>query len=327
MLEYFLERLLQEVMEDFCGHTRSPGDWVSVGSPRLRKTARVYRIRSSAFPTEAAVKIFLSEEKGRQHARRLHSALERYSPSDTDAQHVAAPYALVENRKAVIMEWVDAPPLQRAIHGFPWQRIGRHEAVRKSAEWLKWFHLRAGLTEGPFDANAALDKIETLLAKIPAGRRDTSFDTCVTLLFQRAHLVHGHGVMHGCVHGDFTPYNIMVSRTTAVGIDFLANKNVAVISDVNRMLTYLFAQRYFPVSARMLGPQGCAREDWNAFTQGYGTGLLPVVPEIVLYFQYLEVMRRWSSLLAETDPPNVLLRYIEIHRVRTMAQHIAALLS
>ena len=119
----------------------------------------------------------------------------------------------------------------------------------------------------------------------------------------------------------------MVSRTTAVGIDFLANKNVAVISDVNRMLTYLFAQRYFPVSARMLGPQGCAREDWNAFTQGYGTGLLPVVPEIVLYFQYLEVMRRWSSLLAETDPPNVLLRYIEIHRVRTMAQHIAALLS
>ena len=314
-------------MEDFCCHTRSSADWVNVGSPRVRKTALVYRIRSAAFPTDAAVKIFLSEDKSRQHARRLHSALARYSPSDTSAQHVATPYALVENRSAVIMEWVDAPVLQRAIHGFPWQRIGRHEAVRKSAEWLKWFHLRGGLTESPFDANAALHKIEILLAKIPAGRRGASFDACVTLLFQRAHLVHGHGVMHGCAHGDFTPFNIMVSRATAVGIDFLANKHVAVISDVNRMLMYLFAQRYFPVSTRMLGPQGCTREDWSAFTQGYGTGLLPEAPEIFLYFQFLEVMRRWSSLLVEADPPSVFFRRIETNRVRIMAQHIAHLLS
>ncbi|MFZ1294091.1 MAG: hypothetical protein WAR81_07800, partial [Pseudomonadales bacterium] len=153
-----MKRLLREVMEDYCRGTRSREDWVRVGSPRVRKTAHVYRIRSSAFPTDAAVKIFLCKEKGHQHARRLHRALERYSPSDTIMQHVAAPYALVENRRAVIMEWIDAPPLQRAIHGFPGERIGRHEAVKKSAEWLRWFHLRDGIANSPFDANAALHR-------------------------------------------------------------------------------------------------------------------------------------------------------------------------
>jgi len=314
-------------MEDYCRGTRTHEDWVPVGSPRVRKTAHVYRIRSSAFPTDAAVKIFLSEEKGRQHARRLHRALERYSPSDTTTQHVAAPYALVENRRAVIMEWIDAPPLQRAIHGYPGERIGRHEAVKKSAEWLRWFHLRGGLANSPFDANAALHRIEALFARIPAGRRCATFEACSSLLYRRADIVHGQGVMHGCVHGDFTPYNIMVSRATAVGIDYLANKQVAVVGDVNRMLMYLFAHRYFPVSRRMLGPRGCTREDWAAFTQGYGTGILPADEETFLYFQFLEVMRRWGSLLAETDPPSILFRYIETNRVRVMAQHIARLLS
>ncbi|MBK7728146.1 MAG: phosphotransferase [Gammaproteobacteria bacterium] len=322
-----MKRLLREVMEDYCRGTRSREDWVRVGSPRVRKTGHVYRIRSSAFPTDAAVKIFLCKEKGHQHARRLHRALERYSPSDTIMQHVAAPYALVENRRAVIMEWIDAPPLQRAIHGFPGERIGRHEAVKKSAEWLRWFHLRDGIANSPFDANAALHRIDALFARIPAERRCATFEASSALLYRRADIVHGQAVMHGSVHGDFTPYNIMVSRATAVGIDYLANKQVAVVGDVNRMLMYLFAHRYFPVSRRMLGPQGCTREDWTAFTQGYGTGILPAGEQTFLYFQFLEVMRRWGSLLAETEPPSILFRYIETNRVRTMAQHIAHLLS
>lgn len=321
-----MDRLLEEVMENCCSECSARRDWVPLGAPRLRKTARIYRVRSGAFASDVAVKIFLGKESARQHACGLHSALERYRPAGTDSLFAAVPLALVERRNAVIMRWVDAPDLQRAIYAVPGQRLERHEAIRRSGEWLRWFHRSGGLQELPFEVDAVLRAIRAMAATLPNAGGSAELAACLELLGRRADIVRGRLVAHGSVHGDFTPYNLLLSRDQAVGIDFLASRGRATVMDANRMLMYLFAHRYGPVSAGMLGPLGCARRDWRAFARGYGPGLLSAGPQAFLYFQFLETMRRWICLLAESEPPSVLFRSIEKARIRMMALHIAELL-
>lgn len=131
---------------------------------------------------------------------------------------------------------------------------------------------------------------------------------------------------HGAVHGDFTPYNLLLGGGQVYGIDFLARRASPLVADVNRMLVYLFAHRFAPVSARLLGPRGCARDDWAAFGAHYDARLLPNDEHAFLLLQFLEVMRRWGVLLGEHRPPSRLLRAIEKRRLRAQALHIARLL-
>ena len=321
-----MDPLLHQVMDEYCRTTGAPGDWVALGRPRVRRSARIYRIRSSALPCDAAVKVFLDREAPLRHARRSYTALARYH-AEAGSMRVAAPFALLEARPAVLMEWIEGVELQRVLYGPARLHLSREAVLARSARWLAWFHSRGAIAMQQVDVDAALQRVEHRAAAIPAGQRLRDFDTCLALLVQRVDALRGVAVAHGAVHGDFTPYNLLLAGERAYGIDFLARRASPLVVDVNRMLVYLFAHRYAPAGARLLGVCGCAHDDWSAFTAHYDQRLLPPDEQTFLLFQFLEVMRRWGALLAERDPPSRLFRRIERQRLRTQARHIAALLA
>lgn len=320
-----MDPLLRQVMHEYCRGSGAPADWVALAAPRVRREARIHRVRSAAFPCAVAVKIFLDRAQPLQHARRLHAALASYH-EPAGRLRVAAPLALLETPPAVVMEWVGGSDLQRVLHGAAPERLPRAEALALSARWLAWFHSRGAVALQPLDVDAALARIGSRAATLPAAARAQGYDDCLASLARHLDTLRGVPLAHGAVHGDFTPYNLLLGGGQVYGIDFLARRASPLVADVNRMLVYLFAHRFAPVSARLLGPRGCARDDWAAFGAHYDARLLPNDEHAFLLLQFLEVMRRWGVLLGEHRPPSRLLRAIEKRRLRAQALHIARLL-
>lgn len=309
-------------------------DWTVAGPILTRRECLIFRAACDDFKTPLAVKIFRPGLTGAHVPRLQYDALLAYSDggaggSTGAALRVPRPYALIDDHRAVAMEWIDSPRTSQIILRKFYDTRARRRYVRQAGEWLRWFHEKGGIERAPFDARRRVDNIRAAQAPIMERRRqvienDDFYLSCMDILETQARRIGDIEIEHAVIHADFTPNNLLQDENAVTGIDFIARERGEVTRDICRFLVYLDIYRSFLTSAAELRRHGCNRADYDCFMEGYG-GVAPVTEDGNMPFlQYVEVMRRWTAL-KDMRAKNGLgpARAIEIYRLRRIAAHLS----
>lgn len=320
------------LMQDYCAAHHVPANWRQTHPEMKRLKASIYRIASDDFPTPVGIKVFRTDVVNPAFPEKLFAEWQRYAAQSLpEGFCVPAVYGILPSRAALMMEWVEAPHMGDVLLQNLHRRDVRENAVRRAGGWLQWFHGIGGVEELPYDTSMMLDKIDAMLAKVKAQNpamiaSQKSFLDCLELLHRATPQFQELSLPHAPVHGDFTPYNLLLSADgRTCGIDFLVHGRRPVTFDICHFLVYLDVHRFWLTSAKALRYQGGSRHDKDHFMAGYGDALSGLTPEAFLYIHFSEVLRRWAYLLLlkAEGRSRGWKRKLELFRVARMARHMA----
>jgi hypothetical protein len=277
-------------------------DWQITGKPLLRRNCGIFFLRSERFRLpEMALKIYQPGAVKPNLARDMHAKSVACHTAATFRYTVPEPIACFPERNALVMERVLVPTAGSLLRNGFHTRATRDRINRQAALWLKWFHACSPIVQAPFESRYFLKKLMTLQGRIarknpavPAG--DPFLLRCIEVVQRVSADLDGHIVPHASAHGDFTPFNLFARGETMVGFDYLANRRLPVTYDICRFLLYLDIYRLLPAGASELRQYGCRQADFEIFMGAYGGDQAWTENGRWLQFQFLEVVRRLTSL-------------------------------
>lgn len=321
------------LMRDYCAAHQAPANWRQTHPEMKLLKASIYRIESDHFSTPVGIKAFRTDLVSAAFPEKLFHEWQIYAAqSAPEGFCVPAIYAVLPHSAALMMEWIEAKNMGDILLQNLHRPHVRVDAIRRAGGWLKWFHGVGGVENLPYDSSMMLGKIEAMIEKVNAQNAavmpaQKTFWHCLDVLRRATPRFHGVSVPHAPVHGDFTPYNLLLpddGRTA--GIDFLAHGRMPVTFDICHFLVYLDVHRFWLTAARSLRKQGCNQPDMDHFFAGYGDALSGLAPDAFLYCHLSEVLRRWVTLLLlkHDGRPHGWKRKLELFRVARMARHMAA---
>lgn len=279
-------------------------EW-TISKTITRRDCLIYKATNPDFKTPITIKIYNRKRTKAGTPKALYKALNKHYETDQIDFNVPQPIAYHSDHGTVIMEWVETPPLRNMI----WQLlIARKSTVTRAGAWLNWFHNRNDIKTAPYH-DTALPKINALMAD-ENFTPPKDFMACYETFKTHAKTNHGKAVLHGIIHGDFTPYNILIgTQNRMIGIDFTAQNTAPLYADIARFYMYLNSYRPIYMSAKA---------DYKALTNGYSLAPNDSVHRTILMG---EIMRRWSVLtLARAQHKFHLWREIELIRISFMAK-------
>lgn len=305
------------------------GEWSLVRRPLRRRDCMIYFLRSASGELPVmALKIYRKDTVGKNLVRHLHKKSRKLHKAATPEFTIPRPVLFVQAENALVMEYVEAPLagslLMKGFHS----KEKRHDVIRKSAAWLRWFHEHSGVMPKPFDAESFTLKLDKTREKIRtvapyALQRDRCLDECLGHVRRVAAEIDGVLLPHATAHGDFTPFNLFIAGGTTIGFDYRANRNLPVYHDICRFLLYLDVYRIVPAPAADLKRFGCRGEDLEVFMDAYAPDGGMVDEALWLKLHFLEITRRIISLtLPRAKARNPLFRFIEMSHLHRNARHI-----
>lgn len=279
-------------------------EW-QVSNIQSRRDCEIYKCENADLETPLALKIYGAHKREIDTPAALYKALEQYYDADSTAYNVPKPYALYDDQGAVLMEWIKQPKLRGIMWHFT---LHRYSAIERCAAWLKWFHGKQETKMRPYQ--------DTALRKIAAATNDPNFiapQHFEESLQSFVAFINKHknkSILHGRIHGDFTPYNILLdTQKRMIGIDFTAQEIAPLYTDIARFFMYMNSYRPVYLSAK---------KDYAALKKGYGFAENDELHRTILLG---EVLRRWSTLtLAKAKKPFHLWRETELIRLSFMAK-------
>jgi hypothetical protein len=278
------------------------GDWEVAPTPLHRKDCTIFFLRSRSYRiSKAVLKIFRENRVEKNHAKKLHRMGQRYHAAATTQFTVPEPVTLLEEKNAMVMEYIDAPScsslLMKEIHS----KRRKRRMIRQAAAWLAWFHAQSGVTLEPFDATSFVSKIRKTYEDLHVGRpkgasRHEFLAKCIASAETVASEMSNVPIPHAAIHADFTPYNLFIQGDRIIGYDFLPNRRCPVAHDIGRFLIHLDVYQLVPTRAAEQSKYGCRKNDLEDFIEAYGweSRVLEDIPWLKLHF--LSVLRRITTL-------------------------------
>lgn len=292
---------LRSLLEEISRQTGCD-DWQTARRPLSRRNCMIHFLRSKRFRFPGLIlKIYRPGVVKADLAREMHAKSLLCHQAAVAGCTVPEPILCCPGQNALVMEQILVPTAGALLkNGFHTRRT-RNDINRKAAAWLSWFHACSPVVHAPFDSNYFLKKLATLQAKIGqhnpsllAG--DAFLHQCIEAVSKVAGDLDGHLLPHASAHGDFTPFNLFARGDTMVGFDHLAHRRLPITYDICRFLLYLDIYRILPASPPELRQYGCRKADYEIFMDGYGGDLAWTENGCWLRFQFLEVVRRLTSL-------------------------------
>ena len=291
------------VTQEFLKPVLDSGVW-RITKTIKRRDCLIYKATHADFKSPLCVKIYSAARKDGGTPKALFKALKKYYTADSPL-NVPKPFAHHEEYGAVIMEWTNVPARRNII----WKLlVQRRKTIRRAGAWLKWFHQKSETKTSSYN-DTAIAKIASII-EYENFTPPKGFMACYEALKSQVQTHQGAEILSGVIHGDFTPYNILHdTQGRMIGIDFTAQENAPLYSDLARFFMYLNSYRPIYMSAKA---------DYNALLEGYGMARNNDVHRTVLFG---EIMRRWSVLRREQiSKPWHLWREIELIRISFMAK-------
>jgi hypothetical protein len=317
------------ILEELALMFPESGDWC-LGAMLARRDGRVYQASSARLKRQVAVKVYGGELPGNELPVRLFEDLTFYQSrsSRRPLLTVPKPCGVVESLNLVVMEWIHAPTMTVRLRKNRLRPKARRRDIESAARWLLWYHRQSGITRETYQVEKALKAYKRQIRGI--RRMDEDFLDKQPEL--QEHLkrwrtlgagIGGFEIDHAVVHHDFTPSNVFMEDERVTGFDFVTKYRKPVTHDICRFLTHLAIQRWVPVSAGHLRKHGCAAGDFEAFLGAYGEGMAGLSPQVMLYLQYGEILRRWLSLVNQQSKLERFRRRFQIFQLSRMARHVS----
>ena len=262
----------------------------------MRKARDSWLFRASAPPAPwpLAIKVYCNAMPqglpGRQHAALEHYHAAMNGPGLT----VPAPWAVLPQHRTLIMEWIDAPRVDKLLMGID-KRLERDRILAAAGRWLKHFHDSGTQELQPLSDIDLLQPVHTYLGEGGGAKAgDRVFRAAYGMLRESARDLADRNIPFVMAHGDFSPGNLFHGPDRTVGFDFKANLARPAVRDIMHFLVYA---RSFNTPAWMRLASDVDRQDQEAFVGGYG-GLGSVMDDrLMTVFRLAEALQSWSHLV------------------------------
>ncbi len=298
-----------------------------VEKPRVKiRTGSLFKLENLNDGQLFALKTYQSTKKAEIQYQLLQESLQRMGQ---DTYTVPRPWAVAEKRPALLFEWLSGKTLDTLLWLNTFQSSKRLVLIDAAGRWLRAFHDAWGRQLQPLDLQAESSRIDRTLIKHSDIEttllRDSLYIKARKVMQRFATSAPETILIPASVpHGDFTPTNIMMSksRDKVYGIDLTASRNVMlpVTRDITRFLTYL-AVRRMTVAKFDMGTS--YSKEAKEFLDAYDPNM-QVQQELFIFLHLCEVLRRWASRLgmAFQAGGRNLWRDCEIRRLRVLATHL-----
>jgi Ser/Thr protein kinase RdoA (MazF antagonist) len=234
---------------------------------------------------------------------------------------VPAPFAAVPRHRALIMEWIDSPRVDRLLTAAR-TRAERNRILANAGRWLRHFHDHGDNVQRPLGSIDLLRPLDTLLSGVGGvGARERAFRAAYGVLQASTRQFADTKVSFVTSHGDFSPANLFQGDGRTIGFDFKASTALPAARDVLHFLVYA---KSFNTSTWMLLTSDVDRADLDAFLGAYGP-LDPAMDERLLtLFRLAEALYSWAHLIDRMRREGTNARRLgRVLRLRAMARHAA----
>jgi thiamine kinase-like enzyme len=210
------------------------------GPIRRSRYSDVFKAEIPGLATALAVKCFLDGRTGTPDSASASAQfralrLVNDSMKGGGDYRVPQPHFLAAPEGITAIEWIAARSMTDAILSGAVSLSDATDLMRRAAQWLRHFVNAGPKSSGPLNVEerfGQIDSVERALSRFDAAR-----DACAAL---RKHAVpaSAHTLEHSWLHGDFKTDNLLIDRTSVVGIDLHVKHVNAVVHDVGAFLNH-----------------------------------------------------------------------------------------
>ena len=316
-------KLMKDQLRPALKHLAPDAEWQLSGPVGRARKCDIFKITNNQHTHTLALKVYRDGKTNIHGPKNQFNALQQLACNTGEAV-INAPraHAFLPDANAIVMDWIDAPPLGHALWRSAFSSEDKLAYVQSAAHWLRRFHDNSRIEEKAFDVSALLAKIDTRVENSPSCVTQMKGGDLFLSAYQHLKSAASAAPMivpHAKLHGDFTPSNVLIRNGEAVGIDIWGVRYGTVYEDIARMLTYLGVSSPYALKRTLFIESGLATPLFNAFTVGYGHDVMHkdmLGLWLTLLYQH---MRRWLVFLDwKNQGRSAIKAKLEVERVRRL---------
>jgi hypothetical protein len=316
------EHVRDVILRDLPPRAGRDWDW-TVSVVTTARESWLFKAVSPQAPWPLAVKVYCTATPDTLPARQM-GVLRQYRDSMAGRPDfsVPAPWAALPKHRALMMEWIDAPRVDKLLSR-TFGRTDRSRIMTAAGRWLRHFHEQGEHGVCPLGDLDLLRPLNTIMGSLgEADAPDPAFRTACATLQDCVRELRDTSIPLVTAHGDFSPANLFLGNDRAVGFDFKARPMWPAARDIMHFLVYA---KSFNTSTWASLTSQVVRHDQEAFLAGYGALDDDAMDaRLLAVFRLAEALRTWSHLLDRTRREGGSLRRMaRIRRLRSMAVHAA----
>lgn len=236
--------LQQQIMQHLSQRTGCD-DWEMSGAAIEARECVVQKVSSPAYPQAIAVKIYRDRTVRKKRAMPQYAALQRFATllntGDSDCR-VPHAYGSFPEQRVFLMEWIDAPALERRLWRYCYSKTIQQQDMRRTFAWLRHFHQYADPENKPVNSQRYPNRLQQFLvehegAALMVG--NSVFSGGIKCVQELAEQFSGLPSVHARAHGDFTPSNILLGDDVVTAIDITGVQLLPVAEDLTLQLSYI----------------------------------------------------------------------------------------
>jgi hypothetical protein len=315
------EHVRDVILKDLTPRAGRDWDW-NVSFVATARESWLFKAQSPQAPWPLAVKVYCTAMPEALPARQLR-ALRQYrdAMAGRPGLTVPAPWAALPKHRALMMEWIDAPRVDKLLNRTS-GRTDRSRIMASAGRWLRHFHDQGEHAVRPLGDLDLLRPLNTLMGSSgPAPAPDPAFRTAYATLQDCVRELRDVPIALVTAHGDFSPANLFLGDDRVVGFDFKAHAARPAARDIMHFLVY--AKSFNTSTWRQLTSH-VDRHDLESFLGGYGAMDDAMDARLLAVFRLAEALHSWSHLLDRIRREGSKLRRMaRIRRQRSMAINAA----
>lgn len=316
-------KLMRDQLEPALKRLAPDATWHMSGPIGRARKCNIFKITNNQDTHTLALKVYRDGKTNARGPQNQFEALQQLHRTNGSAV-INAPraHAFLPDVNAIVMDWVDAPPLRNALWRSAFSSEDKLAYVKSAAQWLRRFHNNSGIKDSPLDAVTLFKHIETRLEQNPINIAEMKDNALFIRAYERLQtLAQTDAIIapHAKLHGDFTPTNILINNDEAVGIDIWGVRYGTIYEDVARILTYLGINSPFALKRSVLMNEGNPTPLFNAFAQGYGSDYMRCDASTLWFSLLYQQLRRWLVFLDwKKQGRSAIKAKLEIERVKRL---------
>lgn len=324
-------KLMHDQLEPALKRLAPDATWHMSGPIGRARKCNIFKITNNQDTHTLALKVYRDGKTNARGPQNQFEALQQLQQTNgRTAINAPRAHAFLPDVNAIVMDWVDAPPLRNALWRSAFSSEDKLSYVRSAAHWLRCFHDNSGIENKALDTLALFNQIETRLEQSPTNVAEMNSNRLFMQAYEHLQaLTLGDTILapHAKLHGDFTPTNILINNDEAVGIDIWGVRYGTIYEDIARILTYIGINSPFALKRTILMNGDNPTPLFHAFTQGYGADHMRSNASALWLSLLYQQLRRWLVFLDwKKQGRSAIKAKLEVERVkRLVAQSLMQL--
>jgi hypothetical protein len=249
---------------------QSAGAWTVDDRVIKGRDSWIFRAESPHAPFPLALKVYCTAVEPDVPVRQG-ELLRQFHDATADRRDFAVPmpWAVLPDHRTLVMEWIEAPGLDKLLQGAGRRGEERQRLLSLAGRWLRHFHERSGVELQPLKSHQLQKRVDLQLGGEPGAGlkvRDQAFRKAYAVLLEGVAEFDGAPLPHATAHGDFQAKNLLHGPLGTVGIDLTGFPNTPVTNDMFQFLVHAEVEKPF-LSRGMTGIEG---PNAQAFLTAYG---------------------------------------------------------